>query len=151
MAVGFGFSMGDLVTGLQDIKDSIAAVKDGKGASADYAGLLIEIKCLQDAFEGIEGLRLDLNGSEKQRGAIDRAVAVCQKCIDDFIASISNTNHTCNRIILGGHQIIERLNGQYAGRTMLQHSGLNSSGTSPQSIGSSSPFGAKRVELRNSQ
>lgn len=90
MAVGFGFSMSDLVTGLQMIKDSIAAVKDGKGASAHYAGLLTEIKCLQDAFECIEELRLDLNGSEKQRGAIDRAVAACQKCIEDFIASISN-------------------------------------------------------------
>lgn len=88
MAVGFGFSMGDLVTGLQVIKDSIAAVKDGKGASAHYAGLLTEIECLQDALEGIEELRLDLNGSAKQRGAIDRAVAACRKCIDDFIASI---------------------------------------------------------------
>lgn len=89
MAVGFGFSMGDLVTGLQVIKDSIAAVKDGKGASAHYAGLLTEIECLQDALEGIEELRLDLNGSAKQRGAIDRAVAACRKCIDDFIASIA--------------------------------------------------------------
>lgn len=89
MAVGFGFSMGDLVTGLQLIKDSIAAVKDGKGASAHYAGLLTEIKCLQDAFEGINELGLDLKGSEKQRRAIDCAVAACQKCIEDFIASIS--------------------------------------------------------------
>lgn len=89
MAVGFGFSMGDLVTGLQVIKDSIAAVKDGKGASAHYAGLLTEIECLQHALEGIEELRLDLNGSAKQRGAINRAVAACRKCIDEFIASIA--------------------------------------------------------------
>lgn len=89
MAVGFGFSVGDLVTGLKLIKDSIEAVKDTKGASVDYAELLTEVNCLRDGFEAIDDLQLDRNGSAKQKTAIHRAIAACQKCIDDFLLSIS--------------------------------------------------------------
>lgn len=67
MAVGFGFSVGDLFKSLKLIKDSIEAVKDTKGASADYPALLAEIDCLRDGFEAIEDLQLDRNGSHKQQ------------------------------------------------------------------------------------
>lgn len=89
MSVGFGFSVGDLVTSLKLIKDSIEAVKDTKGAANDYAQLLTEITCLRDGFEAIEDLDLVHKGSHKQRTAINGAVGACQKCVDDFLASIS--------------------------------------------------------------
>ena len=89
MAVGFGFSVGDLFTSLKLIKDSIEAVKDSKGASADYAALITEIDCLRDGFEAIGSLQLDRKGSEKQKTAINRAIRACQNCIDDFLTSIS--------------------------------------------------------------
>lgn len=89
MSVGFGFSAGDLVAGLKIIKDSIEAVKDTKGASADYAALITEIGCLQDGFEAISDLRLGAQGSPKQRLAIERAIEACKKCVDDFMLSIS--------------------------------------------------------------
>lgn len=89
MAVGFGFSVGDLVTSLKLIKDSIEAVKDTKGAATDYAQLLAEISCLRDGFEAIEDLDLVHKGSHKQQTAINGAIGACQKCIDDFFTSIS--------------------------------------------------------------
>ena len=89
MAVGFGFSAGDLVAGLKVIKDSIEAVKDTKGASADYAALITEISSLQDGFEAIEDLQISSRGSPKQRLAIERAIDACRKCVDDFMTSIS--------------------------------------------------------------
>lgn len=89
MSVGFGFSIGDLVTSLKLIKDSIEAVKDTKGAATDYAQLLSEISCLRDGFEAIEDLDLVHKGSHKQRTAINGAIGACQKCIDDFLTSIS--------------------------------------------------------------
>lgn len=89
MSVGFGFSVGDLVTSLKLIKDSIEAVKDTKGAATDYAQLLTEINCLRDGFEAIEDLDLAHKGSHRQRTAINGAIGACQKCIDDFLTSIS--------------------------------------------------------------
>lgn len=89
MSVGFGFSVGDLVTSLKLIKDSIEAVKDTKGAANDYAQLLTEIDCLRDGFEAIEDLDLVHKGSHKQQTAINGAIGACQKCIDDFLTSIS--------------------------------------------------------------
>lgn len=89
MSVGFGFSVGDLVTSLKLIKDSIEAVKDTKGAATDYAQLLTEINCLRDGFEAVEDLDLVHKGSQKQRTAIYGAIGACQKCIDDFLTSIS--------------------------------------------------------------
>ena len=89
MAVGFGFSVGDLVTALKVIKDSIEAIEDTKGASADYAAIVSEISCLQDGFEAIEDLQLTLNGAPKQRLALDRAIQACQDCIEEFLESIA--------------------------------------------------------------
>lgn len=89
MAVGFGFSVGDLVTSLKVIKDSIEAVKDTKGASADYAALIAEISSLQDAFETVGDLQLLHNASGKPQLAMDRAIGACQKCVEDFLLSIA--------------------------------------------------------------
>lgn len=89
MSVGFGFSVGDLVTSLKVIKDSIEAVKDTKGASADYAALVAEITSLQDAFGAIGDIQLHQKGTEKQQVAVDRAIGACETCIEDFFLSIS--------------------------------------------------------------
>ena len=89
MSVGFGFSVGDLVTSLKIIKDSIEAVKDTKGASADYAALIAEITSLQDAFRAIEDTQMLQRGTEKQQVAIVRAIGACQNCIEEFLVSIS--------------------------------------------------------------
>ena len=57
MAVGFGFSIGDLFAGLRVIKDSIEAVHDTKGSPADYASLIKEIVSLQDGLEAVEEIQ----------------------------------------------------------------------------------------------
>lgn len=89
MSVGFGFSVGDLVAGLKVIKDAVEAVKDTKGASADYAALVAEITSLQDGLEAINDLQLGCRGSSKQQLAIERAIGACRKCLEDFMTSIS--------------------------------------------------------------
>ena len=53
MAVGFGFSVSDIFAGLKLIKDSIEAVNETKGASADYSALITEIVSLQDGLEAV--------------------------------------------------------------------------------------------------
>lgn len=89
MSVGFGFSVGDMVAGLKVIKDAVEAVKDTKGASADYAALVAEITSLQDGLEAIDDLQLSYRGLPKQQIAIERAIGACRKCVDDFTTSIA--------------------------------------------------------------
>lgn len=89
MAVGFGFSVSDLVTGINLIRDSVEAVRGKKSAPAEYAALLTEIDCLRDGLEAIDDLDLETNGTEKQKAAIERATTACQLCIDEFLARIS--------------------------------------------------------------
>ena len=89
MAVGFGFSIGDLFAGLRVIKDSIEAVHDTKGSPADYASLIKEIVSLQDGLEAVEEIQSECDLSEKQNIVLQRAVYACQASIDGFLSSIS--------------------------------------------------------------
>ncbi|KAL6715767.1 hypothetical protein ACLMJK_006728 [Lecanora helva] len=89
MAVGFGFSIGDLFAGLRLLKDSIDAVHDTKGSQADYSSLTKEIICLQDGLEAVQQLQSESDLLESQSAALDRAAYACQESIDEFLVSIS--------------------------------------------------------------
>ena len=89
MAVGFGFSVGDLCVGLKLIKDSVDAIHDTKGSPAEYAALRKEISSLQDGLEAAEEFRAESNLTEKQNAALDSAISACSSCIGEFITSIS--------------------------------------------------------------
>ena len=89
MAVGFGFSIGDLFAALRVIKDSVEAVHDTRGSAADYESLVKEIICLQDGLEVIEELQQDHALTKWQHAALERALYACQETVDKFLASIS--------------------------------------------------------------
>lgn len=89
MATGFGFSVGDLFLALKLIKDSIEAVNDSKGASADYGSLIKEIVGLQDGLDAVEELQLDPSLSTKQATALARSINSCQESVNDFFTTIS--------------------------------------------------------------
>ncbi|KAI4086968.1 MAG: hypothetical protein LQ344_007137 [Seirophora lacunosa] len=91
MSAGFGFSVGDLVLGLKLIKQSIEALEDTKGSSADYQALSLEIDSLKDGLEAVEDLRLDQRFGPKSKAcvAVQDAVSRCQRCIDVFLSTIT--------------------------------------------------------------
>lgn len=91
MSAGFGFSVGDIVAGLKLIKQSIEAIQDTKGSTADFEALGHEIASLKAGLEAVEDLKLDQTfGSEsKQCVAIGQAIARCWKCIDIFLSTIA--------------------------------------------------------------
>ncbi|KAL9587979.1 MAG: hypothetical protein Q9203_003203, partial [Teloschistes exilis] len=91
MSAGFGFSVGDIVAGLKLIKQSIEAIQDTKGSSADFEALGHEIASLKAGLEAVEDLKLDQTfGSEsKQCVAIGQAIARCWKCVDVFLSTIA--------------------------------------------------------------
>ncbi|KAL8758219.1 MAG: hypothetical protein Q9184_003988 [Pyrenodesmia sp. 2 TL-2023] len=91
MSAGFGFSVGDLVLGLKLIKQSIEALEDTKGSSAEYQALTQEIDSLKDGLEAVEDLRLDQRLGPKSKAciAVQEAVSRCRRCIDVFLSTIA--------------------------------------------------------------
>ena len=89
MAPSFGFSVGDVITSILIIKQSISAVRSVGGAVTEYAELITELDSLQDGLQTIEELGLDRQTHSKHYAAIERATQACQACIDAFVASIT--------------------------------------------------------------
>ena len=89
MAVGFGFSVGDICASLKIVKESVLALDNTKGAAADYSKLVTEIQSLQDGLEAVQDLQKSKCLSAKQSAALDRAVIDCRKNTQDFLSSIS--------------------------------------------------------------
>ncbi|KAL9597176.1 MAG: hypothetical protein Q9179_004356 [Wetmoreana sp. 5 TL-2023] len=91
MSAGFGFSVGDIVAGLKLIKQSIEALQDTKGSSADFQALSHELDSLKDGLEAVEDLHLDqrFGVKSKQSVAIQEAVSRCWHCINTFLSTIS--------------------------------------------------------------
>ncbi|KAL8694812.1 MAG: hypothetical protein Q9218_000571 [Villophora microphyllina] len=91
MSAGFGFSVGDIVAGLKLIKQSIEALQDTKGSSADFETLGHEIDSLKAGLEAVEDLKLDqrFGPDSKHCVAIRQATARCWQCIETFLATIA--------------------------------------------------------------
>ena len=92
MPVGFGFSIGDVISGLQLLRSSIEAVGNVHGSSADYASLIAELESLSAALEAASDLtseHLVNQEQQQQQRAINSAVKACQKCMDDFLIRIA--------------------------------------------------------------
>ena len=89
MAVGFGFSVSDICNAFKLLRASINSLDERHGAASHYAGLLSEIKLLQDGIQEIEDLLLDDSLPRDQTQALQRAVEACQRSIDGFIEATS--------------------------------------------------------------
>jgi hypothetical protein len=90
MPVGFGFSIGDVISGIQLLHNSIEAVNNVNGSSADYASLIAELESLNTALEAASELTSEhLVNREQQQKAINSVVKACQKCMDDFLVRIA--------------------------------------------------------------
>ena len=77
MPVAFGFSVGDFITGINLLIDSIKSLDEAHGAKADYEGLQQQLTSLKNALDGIEALSLD---KTQKAAMID-----CRSCVDGFV------------------------------------------------------------------
>lgn len=83
--IPFGFSVGDFISGIALIKDSIDALKDTKGAAKEYQELKRGLTGLQHGLTAIIGL--DLDSTDQNYSAIDKTIKNCQLCIDTFLGN----------------------------------------------------------------
>jgi hypothetical protein len=81
--IPFGFSVGDFISGIVLIKNSIDALKDTKGATKEYQELKRGLTGLEHGLNAIIGL--DLDSTDQNHSAIEQAVRSCQLCIDTFL------------------------------------------------------------------
>ena len=83
MPVGFGFSAGDFIAGLNLVKDIIDALREADGAATHYRDLLDELYTLETAL--LEVKRLDPDTYQlTQLVALQQAASQCQRTIDEF-------------------------------------------------------------------
>lgn len=96
MPVAFGFSSGDIVAGINLVREIIKALDKSKGASREYLQVIAELRGLETVLILVkhEDEKLtDING----RTALCRAVEDCRTCIDDFLKSIQKYHGYLNR------------------------------------------------------
>ena len=85
MVVPFGFSIGDVISGIGLVKDIIKALQNTHGATADYRELNAELRALFTALDGIENLRLSNARDTHELSALNQAVTGCQSCLESFL------------------------------------------------------------------
>jgi hypothetical protein len=78
--MSFGWSAGDIISGITFLIKVFEATDSRKGGKALYAELTRELSSLAQAFHALQGL-----GREQ---SLDEAIVSCRKCIDSFVGRI---------------------------------------------------------------
>jgi len=85
MVVPFGVSVGDFISGIQLIHTIIEALEDSAGSSAEYQGIIRELKGLESALNCVMDLDIE---DEAQEVAMREAAAQCSKTIQEFLQKV---------------------------------------------------------------
>lgn len=80
----FGFSVGDLISGVSLVRKLIRALNDFAGARADYRQLVSELSYLDEALTAVSTLQLN-PAQSAQNIAMEQVVSQCQISITAFL------------------------------------------------------------------
>ncbi|KAK4905854.1 hypothetical protein LTR49_024900 [Elasticomyces elasticus] len=80
----FGFSVGDLVTGIQLVCDIIQCLEDSAGSQAQYRGVVLTLSSLRLALQKASDCTSDVN----DRIAIELVVKDCETTLNRFKSKI---------------------------------------------------------------
>jgi hypothetical protein len=84
MAVPFGFSVGDFISGIDALVTAIRAVRDVGGSSAQYQALGSELETLKSGLSSVLFFDLEPENSDVYVNLCE-AAASCEECIESFI------------------------------------------------------------------
>jgi hypothetical protein len=87
MAVPFGFSIGDFISGIILVKDIVQALSDNRGSSKEYLDLKVLLQSLALALNQIQGQFGDIQ-EDLHRAALVSAVTACREVVNDFLPGI---------------------------------------------------------------
>jgi len=85
---GFGFSVGDFISGLELIRQLIKALEDSSGSSKEYRDLIRELYSLERALLEVKHLNVD-DSLQPQKNAVIQAAVQCQETISVFLSQIA--------------------------------------------------------------
>jgi hypothetical protein len=88
MAVPFGFSVGDFISGIDALVTVIKAVRDVGGSSTQYQALASEFETLKTGLSSILLFDLEPQTSDVYKNLCE-AAASCEDCIESFIKRIA--------------------------------------------------------------
>lgn len=84
MPVAFGFSVGDFITGINLLIDSVKSFSETHGTKADHEELQRELIVLKNTLDGIQALSLD-QAQAAQILAVNDAIDACHSCVNGFL------------------------------------------------------------------
>ena len=87
MSAGFGFSVGDFITGIQLVRDVITSLQASGGSSSEYQALAMELFSLERALLEVKALK-SLDSQPEKLEALKCAASQCQHTIDRFMTKI---------------------------------------------------------------
>ena len=82
--VAFGFSVGDIIAGVNLLIEAVQSLDATHGAQADYQELGRELQSLSSGLDGIGALSLD-STYEAEILAVNAAVDKCRTCVKAFV------------------------------------------------------------------
>lgn len=87
MAAAFGFSAGDLIMGVNLIRNIIKALNDSKGSSKEYLELICELRGLEVVLIQVES-QYSLITDLGQQSALRQSVEECVTIVEKFLRSL---------------------------------------------------------------
>ena len=87
MSVGFGFSVGDFIAGLELVATVIDALRESGGSSQRYRELISELLSLETALIQVKSLELHPS-QNAEKNALHSAASQCQRTISEFWQAI---------------------------------------------------------------
>jgi hypothetical protein len=88
MAIPFGFSVGDFISGIGALVTTIKAVRDAGGSATQYQAIVSELETLSAGLFSIQSLDHEQRTNEEYR-AVCEAAASCEDCIKSFVSRIA--------------------------------------------------------------
>lgn len=91
MAAAFGFSTGDIIMGINLVRDIIKALNETRGSSKEYLEVVCELRGLEVALVHVKS-QYSLTTQSGQRSALQLLVEECEATIKIFLKSLEKYN-----------------------------------------------------------
>lgn len=88
MSVGFGFSVGDFIAGIELVHTVIGALRESGDSSTEYQELISQLYTLETALQRVKQVELD-DIQHSEAVALRQAASQCQRTIDGFLEKIT--------------------------------------------------------------
>lgn len=95
MSVGFGFSAGDFIAGIQLVRQVTSSLQSSAGSALEYRTLVNELFSLERAMLEVKALRIEDYEAAKL-DALKYAATQCQATVDLFLAKIRKYQPSLN-------------------------------------------------------